>query len=127
MKKFLIVFMILVLVLLMIPAVTYAAPNKATYLEWNYQGEKSGYFMKTGSGIVQAWLYDHPVYGDARVIYKPVEKFKNAVEAGCDESCLNQNTDWKAINLRNAMKTEYKEAFDEIFLYKTYVLCIYEM
>ena len=129
MKKFLVVFIVFVMVLLMIPAITYAVPNNATYLEWTTRGEqKTGYFMKTGSGIVQAWIYNHPDLGDIRIIYKPVDKFKNAATAGCDGDCIKQNIDWKAINLRNAMDTlTYKLAFDELFLFDTYVMCIYQM
>lgn len=129
MKK-LAIFGAVVLVFAMAVPVLAGAKN-ATYLEWTWPAgvHKSGYFMRTGSGIVQAWTYGHPDLGDARFIFKPLDKFKNAAVEGCDEGFLRENTNWHSQNLWQVMDTAgYKTAFDEIFVRPaTYLFCAYSM
>lgn len=135
MKKIAIIAAGAALLLSAMPAL--AGAKNATYLEWYWDnpqtpgnGDKSAYFMSTGSGIVHGWTYDHPDFGDARFIYKPLEKFKNAAKEGCDDGYLMKNLNWWSKNLWQVMDNQgYKDAFDLIFgghdAY--YLLCIYPM
>jgi hypothetical protein len=102
------------------------AKNSEVYTEWGWQGEKSGYFQTTGSGIVHLWSYDRPNdEPDIHFVIKPLKRFPHAE---CDEEAIKESATWKPINLYNVQNTDgYKAAFNTIFpeLNDTYYLCGY--
>lgn len=129
-KKTIISFLsVLLLVAFAAPVFAKGGVKNGTYLEWTWQGNKSAYFMTTGSGIVHAWSYDHPTYDDAKFLFKPLSKFENATEEGCDDGYLNENLSWNPDNLYNVMDTDYADSFWDVFDENEdrYMLCIYPM
>ncbi len=125
MKKLAILVAVAMLLVAVVPAL--AGAKNATFLEWTWKGNKSGYFMKTGSGLVHLWYDQHPTYEGTHAIFKPLSHFKNAAENGCGEGVQFERTNWQSQNLYNAMDTDkYKAAFEGIFIVPTkYLLCIY--
>ena len=109
----------------------FAGAKNGTHVHWTWPSgvQKSAYFQVTGSGLVNAWTYDHPDLDDARFIFKPVSKFKNATE--CDEGWLRERTDWTPKGIWNtADSPEDKAKIENIFgtdLNKEYLFCAYPM
>ncbi len=95
----------------------FAGAKNATYIQWTWPAgiDKSAYFQTTGSGLVNAWTYNHPDLGDARFIFKPLSKFPNAVEEGCDEGWVRENPNWKPKGIYNSADSENKALIMEIF------------
>ena len=118
---------LVVLTLLLTPTIAFAQSANSVYVEWSWQGEKSANFYATPSGLVQAWSYDHPTFGDSHWIMKPYEKFSNATT--CDEGYLYMQTNWTPGGIYNSAYAEYKNPYREIFpeLDQEYLLCIYPM
>ena len=114
-----------------------AGAKNATHIVWNWDnpqtpgnGDKSAHFLLTGSGLVNAWTYDHPDLGDARFIFKPLSKFPNAVEEGCDEGWVRENPNWKPKGIYNSADSENKALIKDIFgtdMEKIYLFCAYPM
>lgn len=122
------IIIVLTLLVIVAPTMVLAGAKNGTFMEWSWQGEKSGYFMPAKSGIVHFWSYDRPDdEPDIHYIVKSLNKFKNATE--CDEDAFKENPNWKPKNLYNAMYAEYKDDFKAIFpnLYQPYLLCGYAM
>jgi len=125
MKKFLPI--LVALALLLTPTLAFAKSANSVYVEWSWQGVKSANFYATPSGLVQAWSYDHPTFGDSHWVMKPYDKFPNA--STCDEGYLFMQTDWTPQGIYSSAYSEYQEAYMEIFpdLGQEYLLCIYPM
>lgn len=123
MKKFAILVAVAMLLVSAVPVL--AGAKNATFLKWTWKGNKSGYFMKTGSGLVHLWYDQHPIYEGAHATFKPVSHFKNAAENGCDEGAQFENTSWKSQNLSNVMDSGFKDEFNEIFVHPEYLFCVY--
>ena len=55
--------------LLLSASIVFAGAKNATYIEWTWPAgiDKSAYFQTTGSGLVNAWTYDHPDFPEQHV------------------------------------------------------------
>jgi len=127
MKKYLMIAMLIMLTFIVATPVLAGAKNSTDlYWTWPAGSDKNAYFMTTGSGIVQGWTYDHPDMGDAKWIFKPLSKFKNATE--CDEGWIGESPNWNPHNLYNVMSAESEPEFWGIFNKDTnYLFCAYPM
>jgi len=109
----------------------FAGAKNATYIQWTWPAntDKSAYFQTTGSGLVNAWTYNHPDMGDARWVFKPVSKFNNAVE--CDEGWIREKTDWTPRGIWNTAKFGNRAKIENVFgsdgLDAEYLFCAYPM
>lgn len=127
------------LIPIIVLAVLLIAPFKVSaiageVIEWNTTGPGNppakGYFLRTGSDIVQIWT-DHPSFGPSHWVAKPLSIFEDAAVEGCDseEVLIKSIPAWYPIAIRNnALTLQYKTVYDNIFIpSETYFLCIYEM
>ncbi|MDH5533448.1 MAG: hypothetical protein OEX81_03420 [Candidatus Pacebacteria bacterium] len=133
MKKLLFLLIFSVMFLAMTPQ-AFAGAKNAIEIHWSWNnpetpgnGAKSAFFQKSKSGLINAWTYNHPDLGDARFIFKPVDKFKNATE--CDEGWVRENTNWTARGIYNAADSDNKVLIKNLFdnLDQKYLFCAYPM
>ena len=91
---------IVALALLLTPTLVFGESANSEYIAWYWRGDKSANFYATTSGLVQAWSYDHPDFGDSHWVIKPYNKFPNAMT--CDEGYLHMNTSWTPQGIYNS-------------------------
>jgi hypothetical protein len=129
-KRIVVVIFALLLSALTITMVSAGGATNGDYFDWNWQGDKSGYFKETGSGIVHMWSYDRPADsvapGDAHFIFKPLEKFPDST---CDADAVWVRSGWIARNVYNLLDSTEQPLFSQIFpdLDKLYLGCAYQM
>ena len=90
--------------------------KELTELKWNSEsGEETGYFQKTGSGIIHEWS------GDKKLTYKPKNKFRH-IES-CPKGSVVMDGSWNPYNLAENMDESNQEKFWSMFADTQYLLC----
>ena len=119
--------LLVVIALLLTTTIALGYSSDSTYIEWSWQGEKSGYFYVTASGLVHVWSWDHPEHGDTHWVIKPYDKFPNATT--CDEGYVFEKIGWTPDGIYSSAYSQYKEPYLELFpdLDQEYLLCKYPL
>lgn len=108
---------IVVILLIIATSTVLAGADNAAYFDWEWQGNKSGYFQAASSGLVHFWSYDRPTdppnipYENVHFIAKPLDKFPGA---SCEEGAVLDQA-WSPRGIYSLLDATEKPAFMEIF------------